>query len=79
MLGRGQAVESIFGRIGRIGFKEKHLVRIYIYKLYDIVDFYNIFINGFTNFILIVRIVEKKNVTQIYINRVFAFFPFTIL
>lgn len=52
---------------------------IYIYKLYDIVDFYNIFINGFTNFILIVRIVEKKNVIQIYINRVFAFFPFTIL
>lgn len=60
VLGRGQAVESIFGRIGRIGFKEKHLVRIYIYKLYDIVDFYNIFINGFTNFMFIVRIVKRK-------------------
>lgn len=45
MLGRGQAVESIFGRIGRIGFKEGHLVRIYI-------NYYCGFLNGFTNFIM---------------------------
>lgn len=34
VLGRGQAVESIFGRIGRIGFKEERLVHyIYIYNI----------------------------------------------
>lgn len=68
MLGRGQAVESIFGRIGRIGFKEGHLVRIYI-------NYYCGFLNGFTNFIMYSK--KRKNVIQIY--RVFTFFPFIIL
>lgn len=68
VLGRGQAVESIFGRIGRIGFKEGHLVRIYI-------NYYCGFLNGFTNFIMYSK--KEKNVIQIY--RVFTFFPFIIL
>lgn len=58
MLGRGQAVESIFGRIGRIGFKEGHLVRIYI-------NYYCGFLNGFTNFIFIMYSKKKKRYSNL--------------